>query len=112
LYFLFSLFLYFRYRLLFLSLWLLDVYLTLWRRYMCNTFPVLDVFFGTFLGDRIMLLKFSFCLSPSLSLPADFVVRNLVVGLSRMSGDAWPVRKVHPLQVSHNSRHDNSPLQR
>jgi hypothetical protein len=54
-------------------------------------FPVLDVFLATFLGDRFMLLKLSFCVSPALSLSANFFVRNLAVGLSRMTGN--------PLQV-------------
>jgi hypothetical protein len=50
-------------------------------------FPFLDVFLATFLGDRIMLLKLSVCVSPALSLSANFFVRNLAIGLSRMRGD-------------------------
>jgi hypothetical protein len=51
-------------------------------------FPFLDVFLATFLGDRIMRLKLSFCVSSALSLSANFFVRNLAVGLYRMMGDA------------------------
>jgi hypothetical protein len=43
---------------------------------MCNKIPFLDMFLATFLGGRIMLRKILLCVSPALSLSANYFVRD------------------------------------